>query len=62
MKELREICGYCSTNTYKAFSFSNKGFFFCNELGYLDCFPVPNPISVYYRDLERNILYAIPIT
>lgn len=60
MKELREIYGYCSINTHKTFNFSNK-VFFCNELGYRDCFPVPSPISVYYRDLERNILYAIPI-
>lgn len=30
-------------------------FFFVMDLDYLDCFPVPNTVSVYYRDLEKNI-------
>lgn len=29
--------------------------FSCNELDYLDCFPVPNTVSDYYRDLEKTI-------
>lgn len=35
------------------YNVSNK-LFSVMSLAYPDCFPVPNTVSVYYRDLEKN--------
>lgn len=43
----------------KCYNVSNK--VFVMNLDYLECFPVPNTVSVYYRDLGKNIGYEGPL-